>query len=115
MNKVSNQGWIRVSRPDWLDGVTRSVFVWIDNAQTVRVWRGEVRGVKVDPGRHTARCESGQLTTNQIEVDLAPGESANFECRSHISGWRILIAPYFWLFHSKDILHLKRVEHLAKL
>ena len=114
MTKEKPTNWVRVSLRTGLFGVTKSVYVWIDNAQVIQVWRSKMRGVRVEPGKHSIRCEIDRLTTNQIDVDLAPGESVNLYCRSRVTGWRRLISPYFILFQPNNVLFLERVEHFLK-
>ena len=106
-SSLESPGTIRVSRrrTRWRD-VARSYKVLIDDEPVGKVRRGRAADFPVQPGRHRLRLKIDWKGSDELSVQVGPGEVALFVCQPNgtavTAGPDLLRKDKPWIALSKD-------------
>jgi hypothetical protein len=84
--------------------VFRAYVVRVDGSKCGRIRRGERKRFAVEPGRHRLRLTIDWAASPELELTLAPGDTARFECRPRAS---ILTAVYWATIGRRRYIELR--------
>jgi len=89
--------------PDESVDAFRPYVIRIDGSKRGRIRRGERKRVQLEPGPHRLRLTVDWASSPELKLDLAPGETATFECRPVAS---LLTVPYWATIGRKRYIEL---------
>src|SRR5262245_36364196 len=106
---MSDESHITVQRgKSYADG-WRAYKVAVDGVIVASVRQGQSVTVPVSAGSHTLRLRIDWCGSEEHRFEARAGERLTFECGSSLTGWRLLLALVYVLFHTQRYLWLRRV------
>lgn len=88
--------------------------IYIDGRAVDKILAGDTKEFKVEPGRHRIRAGTdivlyGSFNSNDVDLEIGPGESVTLECGSIYQGVRVLLSK-FCLLHKDSTFYIKKAD-----
>jgi hypothetical protein len=111
--RAHDDALIELERARWGSvDVFRAYVVRVDGSKHGRIRRGERKRFAVEPGRHRLRLTIDWAGSPELELTLAPGETARFECRPRAN---LLTAVYWATIGRRRYIDLRPTGTAEKL